>query len=85
MSVVVVGSLNMDIVMLVDQMPIIGETLLGEDVRYFYGGKGANQAVATSKMNVPVKMVANCQKTMRSSSYQEPIKKSPQKMSQNKS
>ena len=40
MSVVVVGSLNMDIVMLVDQMPIIGETLLGEDVRYFYGGKG---------------------------------------------
>ncbi|EOH89081.1 ribokinase [Enterococcus asini ATCC 700915] len=57
MSVVVVGSLNMDIVMLVDQMPIIGETLLGEDVRYFYGGKGANQAVATSKMNVPVKMV----------------------------
>lgn len=57
MSVVVVGSLNMDIVMLVDQMPIIGETLLGEDVRYFYGGKGANQAVAASKMNVPVKMV----------------------------
>lgn len=123
MSVVVVGSLNMDIVMLVDQMPIIGETLLGEDVRYFYGGKGANQAVAASKMNVPVKMVgkvgddtfgdklllhmgmtqvamsevkreagtrtgtgrlSNCQKTMQSSSYQGLIKKSPQKMSQNK-
>lgn len=57
MSIVVVGSLNMDIVMLVDQMPIIGESLLGEDVRYFYGEKGANQAVAASKMNAPVKMV----------------------------
>lgn len=51
MSVIVLGSLNMDIVMKTNQLPIIGQTLLGEDVDYFIGGKGANQAVAASRVN----------------------------------
>ncbi len=51
MSVIVLGSLNMDIVMKTNQLPVIGQTLLGEDVDYFIGGKGANQAVAASRVN----------------------------------
>lgn len=57
MTVLVIGSLNMDIVMEVAHMPAIGETVLGDEVNYFFGGKGANQAVACAKMGEAVSLV----------------------------
>lgn len=57
MSVIVLGSLNMDIVMKTNQLPVIGETLLGEYVDYFIGGKGANQAVAAACTNTATTLI----------------------------
>jgi ribokinase len=44
--VIVVGSLNQDIVVRAPRHPLPGESLIGSDVQVFPGGKGANQAVA---------------------------------------
>jgi ribokinase len=49
MTVVVFGSANADLVFAVPQLPAPGVTVLGEGVRSFPGGKGANQAVAAAK------------------------------------
>ncbi|WP_299430305.1 ribokinase [uncultured Meiothermus sp.] len=51
MSIVVVGSLNMDLVVKVRRHPVPGETLLGSDYETHHGGKGANQAVAAARMS----------------------------------
>src|SRR5690606_17970514 len=49
MGVVVVGSLNMDLVTQVDRIPGPGETLLARGFARGAGGKGANQAVAAAR------------------------------------
>ncbi len=56
-SIVVVGSLNMDQVVHAPRHPEIGETILGSDFRTYFGGKGANQAVAASRCGASVMMV----------------------------
>lgn len=48
--VVVVGSMNMDLVVKTEEIPKIGETLLGEELLQIPGGKGANQAVSIAKL-----------------------------------
>ena len=55
--IVVVGSLNMDLVVKTPRHPKVGETILGSEFRTYPGGKGANQAVAAAKLGCPVKMV----------------------------
>lgn len=50
MGIVVVGSINMDLVVRVKRHPQPGETLLGSDYETHHGGKGANQAVAAARM-----------------------------------
>lgn len=52
-----VGSANIDLVVRVAQLPRTGETVLGDDHREFPGGKGANQAVAASRLGAAVQMV----------------------------
>ena len=50
MDVAVVGSCNLDLVVNVDAIPLVGQTVLGGDLARIPGGKGANQAVATSRL-----------------------------------
>jgi ribokinase len=57
MSVVVVGSINQDLVMTVPRHPGPGETVLGSRHTTGPGGKGANQAVAASRLGADVALV----------------------------
>lgn len=56
-KIIVVGSLNMDLVVTTSRHPLIGETILGGKFATFPGGKGANQAVAAARMGANVCMV----------------------------
>ena len=55
--VVVVGSLNQDIVVGLERMPDSGETVFGHSLERHAGGKGLNQAVAAARVGAPVSMV----------------------------
>jgi ribokinase len=57
--IVVVGSINLDLVVGADRIPQVGETIIGNSFATYYGGKGANQAVAVAKLGYPVSMVGN--------------------------
>ena len=54
--VVVIGSINMDLVAEVPHIPAAGETLTGNSLSYIPGGKGANQAVAAARLGAEVRM-----------------------------
>ena len=56
-SVLVVGSLNCDLVVRAARRPASGETLTGESFQVFVGGKGNNQAIAASRAGATVSMV----------------------------
>ncbi|MEX5502561.1 ribokinase [Pseudomonas putida] len=58
-KVVVVGSLNMDLVARAQRLPRAGETLPGESFFTVPGGKGANQAVAVARLGGSVAMIGN--------------------------
>ena len=55
--VIVFGSINMDLVVYSDKQPVKGETILGNSFETFQGGKGANQAVAVSRLGFPVSLI----------------------------
>ena len=54
---VVVGSINLDLVSVAPRIPLRGETLTATSFRTFPGGKGANQAVAAARLGTPVSMI----------------------------
>jgi ribokinase len=56
--IVVIGSINMDLVLRVPRMPLPGETLAGSRFMTIPGGKGANQAVACARLSAPGTPVA---------------------------
>jgi ribokinase len=56
-KILIVGSLNMDMVIEMEHMPITGETVLGSTLTYIPGGKGANQACAAARLGGNVKML----------------------------
>lgn len=58
-KVVVVGSLNMDLVARAERLPRGGETLAGDSFFTAPGGKGANQAVAAARLGASVAMIGN--------------------------
>ncbi|MCP4517452.1 MAG: ribokinase [Delftia sp.] len=57
MSIVVFGSINMDLVARAPRLPAPGETLIGHSFQTFPGGKGANQAVACARLGASARMV----------------------------
>lgn len=56
-KILVIGSLNMDMVIPIEQMPLKGETILGGNITHIPGGKGANQACAVGKLGGDVVML----------------------------
>lgn len=56
-QITVIGSISMDFVVTTEQVPAQGETLFGETFNTYYGGKGANQAVAASRLGGAVTML----------------------------
>lgn len=57
MAIVVIGSLNMDMVVRTVRAPEAGETLFGQGFALSPGGKGANQAVAAARLGAELTMV----------------------------
>jgi ribokinase len=55
--IVVVGSINIDLVANTVRIPVEGETVTGERFQTYPGGKGANQAVAVARLGHPVWMI----------------------------
>jgi len=55
--IVVVGSINIDLVARAQRIPVAGETIAGLDFQTHPGGKGANQAVAVARLGYPVNMI----------------------------
>jgi|GEM_PF-105988 len=56
-KILVIGSINMDLLMLTQRLPHPGESLLSEQYQFGPGGKGANQAVAASLLGGEVTFV----------------------------
>ena len=56
-TLLVVGSLNMDLVVRAERMPGPGQTLIGRDFATIPGGKGANQAVAAARLGARTYMI----------------------------
>lgn len=56
-QIVVIGSLNMDLVIRMNRFPAPGETITGSDFSTFHGGKGANQAYAAARLGGRVRMI----------------------------
>ena len=57
MSVVIFGSINMDLVVRTPRLPAPGETLIGHTFFTASGGKGANQAVACARLGTQARMI----------------------------
>ena len=55
--IVVIGSINIDLVSRTERIPVAGETVIGSSFKTFPGGKGANQAVAASRLGAKVTMI----------------------------
>jgi ribokinase len=57
-SIIVIGSVNLDLVASVEHLPAPGETVTGADLNRFPGGKGANQALAAQRLGADVTLLA---------------------------
>lgn len=57
-SIVVVGSVNLDIVATAERLPVAGETVTGAEINRFPGGKGANQALAARRLGASASLIA---------------------------
>jgi len=65
-KVLVLGSINIDFVSFIPRYPQPGETLVSNDFGIFQGGKGANQAIALAKLDVPTMMLGKIGKDILS-------------------
>lgn len=58
-KIVVIGSLNMDLIVQAARPPVMGETILGKSMKFVPGGKGANQAVALARLGAEVSLIGS--------------------------
>ena len=75
-TISVLGSLNMDLVIQMDRLPVPGETVKAQSYDQFPGGKGANQAVACGKLGARVSMFGALGKDMFAERLRESLKQS---------
>lgn len=73
-KVVVIGSLNMDLVVKAVRAPKRGETVLGEEIHFVPGGKGANQAIGLARLGAETTMIG----AVGSDAFGEELKKALQ-------
>jgi len=59
-SILVIGSMNMDLVVQTETFPKKGETVVGKEFQQAPGGKGANQALAAAKLGADVEFIGAC-------------------------
>ena len=59
-GILVIGSMNMDLVVQTKNFPEKGETVVGKNFAQAPGGKGANQALAAAKLGSEVKFIGAC-------------------------
>ena len=74
-KIVVIGSLNMDLVVKAVRAPKRGETVMGEEIHFVPGGKGANQAVCLARLGAETTMIG----AVGSDSFGEELLKALQK------
>ena len=53
----VLGSINIDLTTIADEIPRVGETVIGQSFCQYPGGKGANQAVCAAKLKTDVRFL----------------------------
>lgn len=73
--ILIVGSSNTDLVVKTSRFPFPGETLVGGDFFLFQGGKGANQAVAASRMGGHVTFISKVGKDLFGRQTREGLEK----------
>ena len=56
-KIVVMGSISIDLIIEVDKVPVIGETVMGRNYTQAFGGKGANQAVAVARLGLDASFI----------------------------
>lgn len=56
-KIIVLGSINMDVVVTAPRHPQLGETIFGEELHFIPGGKGSNQAVAAARLGGSVQLI----------------------------
>ncbi|ACL69216.1 ribokinase [Halothermothrix orenii] len=61
-EILVIGSLNMDLIVQTEKYPRKGETVPGENFKQVPGGKGANQALTAGKLGGQVRFIGSCGK-----------------------
>jgi ribokinase len=70
-DILVIGSMNADLVVRAPRLPGPGETISGEDLQIIPGGKGANQAVAAARQGAAVTMVGRVGTTALGRTHQQ--------------
>lgn len=73
--IVVLGSINMDIVARASSIPVPGQTVVGEWLSFIPGGKGANQGVAASRLGGDVRFVGRIGNDMFGKSLRDFLRK----------
>ena len=58
-NIVVIGSMNQDIIMKISRMPELGESMMVDECILAAGGKGSNQAVQAAKLGADVSMIGS--------------------------
>lgn len=74
-KVCVVGSLNVDLVLSVDEFPKKGETIKAKELKTFFGGKGGNQSIAAAKLGLKVSMLGSVGNDSHGDNYIQHLKK----------